>query len=326
MIRILTILTCLAVIVCLGSQAPDLDAQQSAAPQAGEVQAQKDALDFADVAAIFNQRCTMCHSGAQPPLGLRLDSYANLTAGSQSGPVVIAGNPAGSELVRRIRGVSRPRMPLTGPPWLSDEEIGLIERWIAAGAPEGLKVGPAKKEAVKEAPPETTVKDQPITYARVAPIFGRRCVKCHMENGSMGPPPEGLRLDTYDSILASQDRVRVIPGNPDASELVRRIRGLSLPRMPFDGPPYLDEAEIELITNWVEQGARNADGINAILPVGARVRLEGRLSGRWFLDGLPLLVDGTTRLKKAPKVGDYVRVRGILQSDGSIRATRIRPK
>ena len=266
----------------------------------------------------------MCHGGDRSPLGLELDSYANLMTGSWNGSVVVAGNPQGSELVRRIRGISQPRMPLTGPPWLSDDEIELIERWIAGGAPEGPKGGPAKKAAVEEVPPEAAVKDSSITYARVAPILGRRCVKCHMENGSMGPPPEGLRLDTYESVVAGRDRARVIPGHPDASELVRRIRGQSLPRMPFDGPPYLDEAEIKLITDWIEQGARNADGTEATLPVGAKVRLGGRLTGKWALDGLPLIVDGATRLKKVPAVGDDVEVRGVVQGDGGIRATRIR--
>ncbi len=302
----------------------DFGAQQSEGAQTELSQPSNYIPAFADVAPIFNQRCTICHSGDQPPLGLELDSYANLMKGSQNGSVVVAGKPQGSELVRRIRGVSQPRMPLTGPPWLSNEETELIERWIARGALEGQKGFPAGKAADEEAPPETAVRDQPITFSQVAPILGRRCVKCHMEKGSMGPPPEGLRLDTYESVLGSHDRARVIPGNPDASELMRRIRGQSLPRMPFDGPPYLNDAEIELITNWIKQGARNADRTKAALPVGARVRLGGRLTGKWILDGLPLFVDGSTRLKKTPSKGSYVRVRGIVQSDGSIRATRIR--
>jgi hypothetical protein len=52
----------------------------------------------------------------------------------------------------------------------------------------------------------------------------------------------------------------VVPGHPEASELVRRIRGQALPRMPFDGPPYLSEADIALIVAWIRQGARDAAG------------------------------------------------------------------
>ncbi len=324
MIRLSILFMCLAVILWIGDQPPNLCAQQAADSQQEAEQSQEVLPVYADVAPIFNQRCIMCHSGAQSPLGLRLDSYANLMSGSENGPVVVSGNPEDSEIVRRIRGISQPRMPLTGPPWLSDEEIELIERWIAGGAAEGNKGDTSKKAVIEEVPPVDAVKDQPVTFTRVAPIMGRRCVKCHMDNGIMGPPPEGLRLDSYESILASRDRVRVIPGNPDASELVRRIEGRSNPRMPFDGPPYLEEAEIELITDWVEQGARDADGTKATVPVGARVRLEGRLTGKWALDGLPLIVDGATRLKKDPAVGDHVEVRGVVQGDGGIRATRIR--
>ena len=36
----------------------------------------------------------------------------------------------------------------------------------------------------------------------------------------------------------------MVPGKPEASELVRRIRGQAHPRMPFDGPPYLSDDEI----------------------------------------------------------------------------------
>lgn len=36
--------------------------------------------------------------------------------------------------MRRIRGSARPRMPLDGPPYLSEAEVALISRWIDAGA------------------------------------------------------------------------------------------------------------------------------------------------------------------------------------------------
>ena len=145
---------------------------------------------------------------------------------------------------------------------------------------------------------------------RVAPILGRRFVKCHMENGNMGPPPEGLRLDTYESVVAGRDRALVTPGNPDASELVRSIRGQSLPRMPFDGSPYLDEAEIKLITDWIEQGARNADGTEATLPVGAKVRLGGRHTGKWNLDRSAADCGRSDAFKEGPRCGRRCRSAG----------------
>jgi len=95
-------------------------------------------VTYADVGKIFSQSCTVCHSGASPPLGLRLDSYANVLAGSQTGPVVIPGKPDESELVRRVRGIDQPRMPFGKPP-IQEREIGVIVRWVEAGAPGNIK-------------------------------------------------------------------------------------------------------------------------------------------------------------------------------------------
>jgi len=96
------------------------------------------AATYADVAAIISKyHCTVCHGGVDPRDGLSLESYAKILKGGEDGPVVIAGDPGKSELVRRIKGLSEPRMPYTGPPWLTDDEIGTIEQWISAGAVEG---------------------------------------------------------------------------------------------------------------------------------------------------------------------------------------------
>lgn len=311
---------------------------------------------YAGLASLFNGRCVMCHSGSKPPVGLRLDSYANIRKGSSKGQVVMPGDPDKSELVKRVKGISMPRMPLSGPPWLSDAEIGSIESWIAAGAPEEGKStttaaepqAPADTAQQQNAPlsasqqpasldtssrlastpPPTPqqqeVKGQTVTYTQVAAIFNALCVKCHTKKGVMGPPPEGLRLDSYD-VIFNADRQVVIPGSPDASVLVRAIRGQSTPRMPFNGP-YLSDEQIGLISTWVAQGARDAEGNKRSMPVGIEVRLQGHLTGQWVLDDLPLVVDKQTRIDKKPSTGSYVEVRGVIQQDGSIRATRIRSR
>ena len=275
------------------------------------------ATTYAAVAPIFAKRCVMCHNGAAAPLQLRLDSFENVVKGSQRGAVVKAGNAGASELVRRIRGESLPRMPLTGPPYLAAEEIALIENWVA----EGLAAGAGAASAPAPVRPKP---GEAVTYRHVAPILLQRCAKCHAPNGILGAPPEGYRLDTWDTTIARADRLRVVSGNPAASELVRRIRGQALPRMPFDGPPYLAEDEIRLIEQWILQGAADAQGQAAPAPAGASVRLHGMLTKNLELDGLPLRVDAATRIDKRPQAGDYVEVRGSVQSDGAVRASRVR--
>jgi uncharacterized membrane protein len=89
------------------------------------------------------------------------------------------------------------------------------------------------------------------TYADVGRIFNQSCVVCH----SGSSPPAGVRLDTYANIMAGgQAGAMLIPGKPDESELVLRIKGIEQPRMPFGKPP-LESSEISVIVRWVEEGA-----------------------------------------------------------------------
>ena len=91
----------------------------------------------------------MCHSGETAPLGLRLDSLEHALQGSENGPVLVAGDPEASELIKRLKGLSQPRMPLTGPPFLDQAQIAMIEEWIEAGMPAG-------ETAATETEPEPT--------------------------------------------------------------------------------------------------------------------------------------------------------------------------
>lgn len=275
------------------------------------------AQDAAVVARLLAEKCVLCHQGESPPGGLRLDSIDGVLKGSTRGPVVKPGDPAASEIVRRIRGQSQPRMPLTGPPFLSDAEIAVIESWIAAGA---------QRSAAGSAPAPALAKPRdpnaPVTYADVQPILGARCAKCHTDNGLMGAPPEGYRLNNYANTVASVDRARIVPGQPEASELLRRIRGLSQPRMPFDGPPWLDDAQTKLVEAWIAGGARDVDGKAMAIPVGARVRLRGVLSVPDAVDGARFV--GSPRRDRRVEVGSTVELDARVGADGRLVGERLR--
>lgn len=88
-----------------------------------------------EVSAIFAKRCVMCHSAQGAGLDLRLDSYAATIAGSRKGAVLVPGDAEASEMIRRLRGLSTPRMPFLSRP-LPDDELDLILRWVEAGLPE----------------------------------------------------------------------------------------------------------------------------------------------------------------------------------------------
>ncbi|MGE0031683.1 MAG: c-type cytochrome domain-containing protein [Steroidobacteraceae bacterium] len=283
------------------------------------------ATRYEDIAPILASRCVLCHAGDGAPLGLRLDSVDGLLKGSARSPVVKAGDTAGSELIKRLKGTSQPRMPMTGPPFLTDAEIALFESWVNGGLQKGEAAAPAPGQAALAMPPRPRT-GEAVDYRHVAPIFATRCAKCHTENGLVGPAPEGFLLTSYESTLSAADRLRVVPGRPNASELLRRIRGQAQPRMPMDGPPYLTEEEIGLIEAWIAAGARNAEGQRAEIPSGAKVRLHGTLEARWRLESLNLDVGGNTRIDKSPDAGDYVEVRGRLDQNGDVIVERVRTR
>lgn len=76
--------------------------------------------------------CIRCHGEKKQKNGLRLDSRAGFQKGGKSGPVIVAGKPDESLLVKALRHES-PEMPPTGR--LEKEKIFAIMKWIEAGAP-----------------------------------------------------------------------------------------------------------------------------------------------------------------------------------------------
>lgn len=55
-------------------------------------------------------------------------------------------------------------------------------------------------------------------------------------------------------------RLRVDPGRPESSYLVMKLRGdsgIQGVRMPLDGPPFLDAAELAAVEAWIRRGAPN---------------------------------------------------------------------
>jgi len=277
------------------------------------------AQDFSQVGALFIDRCVMCHSGEDAPLGLRLDTLDGVLAGSENGAVVLAGDMA-SPLLQRLQGEAEPQMPLDGPPFLDPDQIALVEGWIMAGMPAGeLAMAPAP-ERKRPAPGE------PVLWPDVEPIFLKACIKCHSDNGKLDAPPEGLRLDRLENVLAGGERLAVLPGNPEMSELWRRITGLADPRMPFDGPLWLPEDDVRLIRDWIAQGAPDAEGVKAPIPVGAPIRLRGVLTGEAEIDGAGFVIDGKTRVDDRPRIGDMAEMRGVVLPDGTVLAERLRDR
>jgi hypothetical protein len=88
------------------------------------------------VQPILDRHCTACHGPDKAKGGLRLDSIEGLVKGGDSGPVVVAGRPAESLLVSRIRLPMEhdDHMPPEGKSQPAAEELRVLDWWISAGA------------------------------------------------------------------------------------------------------------------------------------------------------------------------------------------------
>ncbi|MBO0699643.1 MAG: DUF1553 domain-containing protein, partial [Zavarzinella sp.] len=93
--------------------------------------------------------------------------------------------------------------------------------------------------------------DKPVNFVRdVRPILAKNCFGCH------GPDEKQrkakLRLDVEQSAKAV-----IVPGDTDASDLVKRITAEGDDRMPpAKVGPALPPEQIEILSRWVKQGAK----------------------------------------------------------------------
>ncbi len=97
------------------------------------------------VQPIFLASCVECHGSRKSKAGLRLDSFAHVIAGGESGNTVVPGNIADSELARRIslERTDEDAMPPKKKQGLSPDQIEAVKWWIANGASETLTIGQA---------------------------------------------------------------------------------------------------------------------------------------------------------------------------------------
>jgi hypothetical protein len=119
-----------------GGDSPDPDTGLAGAPTGGGASALGDGgptPSYAqDIAPLFELRCVKCHGSPFQRNDLRLTTYAMVMRGGETGPAIVAGDPDGSLLVKKIEGRDKPTMPPRKP--LTKDERELVRRWVASGA------------------------------------------------------------------------------------------------------------------------------------------------------------------------------------------------
>ena len=97
-------------------------------------------------------------------------------------------------------------------------------------------------------------------------IFDPGCSPCHTDVGRT--PSGALNLkagSAFANLVNVQSSglpgaVRVIAGNASGSYIVQKLEGaagIAGLRMPRNGPPYLTDAQVKMIRDWITAGALN---------------------------------------------------------------------
>ena len=85
----------------------------------------------------------------------------------------------------------------------------------------------------------------------VRPVLAENCYECH------GPAKQknGLRLDSRDAILKGSEYNKVVvPGDPEASILIKAVRHAAGPEPMPSKKPQLVSNQIEALTQWIKMG------------------------------------------------------------------------
>ncbi len=207
-------------------------------------------VDFIHVKPLLESTCLSCHGPKEQKGKFRLDTLADaLKGGENKGAAIVPGQPEKSPLYTTT--ILPPDhddiMPPKGAP-LTKEQAELLKRWIAQGAPWPQDATLTQVRRVD------FVKD-------VQPILELNCVSCHREGNKKG----GLRLDNKPDAFTSGDNgPDIIPGNAGKSR-VYTSTALSpdhddlMPPAKKGGP--LPKDQIELLRDWINQGAPWPEGI-----------------------------------------------------------------
>lgn len=190
-----------------------------------------------DIEPLLKEKCWKCHGASVQKGELALHTPELIEKGSESGPVVLAGNGAGSRLYEAVK---HGEMPPDNQGTLTDDETDLIKKWIDAGASFG--------ESVKKAEREVTQHD-------VVPSLLLRCTVCHGRHVQEG----GLDLRTRESMLkGGKSGPAFVVGKPDESLMVTRVRAEEMPphaKLTDVSVKPMDPEELKTLTKWIAAGA-----------------------------------------------------------------------
>lgn len=250
-------------------------------------------ISFAEqVAPILAAKCISCHGGNEPRGTLRLETFAGMKQGGQSGQLLVPGNPNQSRIMARLLAPQpQMRMPRGQEP-LAREEIQTIAAWIQQGArfdgtDEATRLTELKK---KRSTPQVEIAmatgSETVSFTRdIAPFMSNICGRCHRGNNPRGE----FSVETFEKLMIGGESGQVIvPGKPEESRLWRLVNADEEPVMP-QGQALITRKNHTDLRTWIQEGAKFDGGdarklIAEFVPTEEQLRAEalGKLTPEEF--------------------------------------------
>ncbi len=144
----------------------------------------------------------------------------------------------------------------------------------------------------------------------IRPILNKNCVGCHGGVTKQG----GISYIFREEALArgNSGRLNIVPGDAKASEFIQRIKSNDpTRRMPYKRPA-LSESDIQLLENWINQGAQWEEHWAFIPPVSSKPPTIEQ--DKWInnpIDQFVLAKMQTKQLEPNPPATDYEWLRRV---------------
>ncbi len=169
-----------------------------------------------EVKPVLTEQCVSCHGPDRPKGGLRLDTAAAALRGGERGPAFVPGKPSESLALRLAEGPHDDieRMPYKKPP-LAPEQVAVLRRWVAAGAPVPAEEVPGVKVHWAFVPPK-----RPALPAVADPLRVRnavdRFVLARLDESAIVPSPETDRITLLRRVSLDLTGLPPTPSEVDA--------------------------------------------------------------------------------------------------------------
>lgn len=178
----------------------------------------------------------------------------------------------------------------------------------------GLFLQPLVAQETESSKSDSSKNPAKLDFNRdIRPILSNNCFRCHGpdEEEREGGGSHGLRLDTPEGLREDLGgHFAVVAGKPDESHIIRRVLSDDPSEVmpPPDGGKKLTAAEVQLLKQWIEQGAEYSMHWSYVVPQRPAVpELQSAAEKEWARNAIDHFILQRLKAEKLQPQGEADR-------------------